>query len=1557
MKTPRLCRLLGLFTLILILAGPSFGVPSLVWGDVTSWNGSVSDDWFTAENWSNGEPDSFFDVYINSGTSPPFPPPISPPYNPNIATGSAAAYSVTLGNGFGEFGNLSINNDLNVTGGGGGAGGNLVVGGTYDTTSTVTHDAGTVTIGDTLQLGRDSDLDPSNNQPNFYFLNGGTLQSQNVMVGVNGFGYLLQRDTTSFFVSADLNMGQNQTGQGLLDKYGGDLQVNGNMMVGNAGAATYFHGGQTEFDGVNYVYHYGGTTTVGGDLILGNTDTGNGALNKMGQTGFGDLLQVNGNLYVGKEGSGTYNHGGLDGYGILYDGGVTNVNGNLILGDGATGSGALNQVGGAINVAGDMVVGNFGTGTVDQSGGLMNVSGRLTLGANNYGEYYLSGSGSLQANAMSMYNGSTFDQTGGQLNVNLEFDLFSGTVNHSGGTATASYMTLWDATYNLSETAQLNLIDLWIQQGATFNQTGGTLGSAYNVANYRVLGGTVLQSGGVANVDLLAVGQGPSTPGSYELSGGTLNTGQVVVGGYQDWVGDYGSGIFNQTGGSHTVYGDLTVAGTSVIGSGTYDLSGNGELYVYGQEIIGHSGTGTFNQYDPTSYHYADNDLILGNTPDGIGYYYQYDGNLEVGHNEFIGWQGTGTFTQAGGTNTLRSSLILGWGSGASGTYNLQEGLLAVGANERIGRQGMGTFNQTGGSHVVAGDLTLGVAGTGSGTYNLEMGSLEVGVLGGSLIVGDGGTGTFNQNGGTVSASGGLILGQQSTGSGYYYQYDGVTSVGNNLIVGGEGFGRYELYQGTLDVGGDFIVGQSGTQWSSVQLGDPYNPAAISTTTVHGNMIVGEWGAGGNEAWLYKGSSLTVGQPGEERALYVGKESGSWGHFNQQGGDLLVNGDLILGDNSDPSPQFNVFAQPYLYYDYNPYAAGTTRVTGNMIVGNAGTGLVLHKLGSIQVDGDLILGNQAGSFGEYRLNIPYFADPPDPNLYTGALTVRNLIVGAGGSGTFKMGGGSLSVQQNLEVGSAGVGQFYQSGGSVTTNNNYLRLGQQAAGNGYYELSGGSIDTGALSIGFDGTGNFKMTGGSLLAGYAEIGVINGSSGSMVQSGGDVTIDNAIHPGWAGGMTLGRDAGSTGSYEINENNGPATLTTSYLDVGSNGQGTFTQKAGTVNVPGPVYVGRFAGASGTYTLEDGSMTSNSSVTIGQEGNGLFTQKDGSVQVDRLLRLGMSPGGTGSYDFQNGNLTAGRVNVGGMVTLSGDPAYGTGGTGFFTQTGGSLMVTGYTIGSTYYSGDLVVGRGAGSSGTYDFQSGTVSAENVIVGGNEKLISGTQGSGVFTQSGGSLTASNALAIGTDSDGSGSYTMSGGTLTAKDLTVGSTGPGSVTGTLALTNAAVNVTVSNSFTIAERGQFTAAPGASINMTGSNFYNSSTNPNNVDMTQLRMFFSNPADNDTFEVAGYDFGAVLAGWNSNFALGTLDLGDEANLKLLDEVRNLSPDPEALYVTNLIVGDGVTLDLNNLHLYYQIMTLEGDYTFLNGAPQAVVIPLPSTLLLLLPSLLGLGAWRRFRG
>ena len=244
----------------------------------------------------------------------------------------------------------------------------------------------------------------------------------------------------------------------------------------------------------------------------------------------------------------------------------------------------------------------------------------------------------------------------------------------------------------------------------TFNQTGGSNILAGGGAVSTKAPGTpynnslgVLFLGFYGNKGAISGGWYGSGVGTYNLSGGLL-TGDPngsSVSGYEV-IGQSGTGVFIQTGGTNAPLSGFYVGGTAqgifgtiqYGGSGTYTLSGDG---------------------------------LLKNLPDG---------NKNVGA-ENIGQGASGTFTQTGGTN-LCNAINLGGSASVfpssgglaksrqmSGTYNLQGGLLQVSyienGNEANGANSF--FNFTGGI-VQAGTgfssipITVGTAASNVATFD-----------------------------------------------------------------------------------------------------------------------------------------------------------------------------------------------------------------------------------------------------------------------------------------------------------------------------------------------------------------------------------------------------------------------------------------------------------------------------------------------------------------------------------------------------------------------------------------------------------------------------------------------------------------------------------------------------------------------------------------------------------------------------------------------------------------------------------------------------------------------
>jgi hypothetical protein len=208
---------------------------------------------------------------------------------------------------------------------------------------------------------------------------------------------------------------------------------------------------------------------------------------------------------------------------------------------------------------------------------------------------------------------------------------------------------------------------------------------------------------------------------------------------------------------------------------------------------------------------------------------------------------------------------------------------------------------------------------------------------------------------------------------------------------------------------------------------------------------------------------------------------------------------------------------------------------GGEYVGNAGNGIVNQTGGTNSTITTLTLGNLGGSSGTYGLS-------GNSQLSAGTLVVGNagsglfnqsggttgvsgaVTLGNGGNGTYNLSGGSLAVAGNFNVGNAGSGTFVQTGGAVsqTGSNNFVAIGVNAGGSGFYNL----------------------VSGSLAATYEYLGYAANTSGSVSQSGGSHTVSNELDVGYG--------SGGTGTYTLS---GGSLTVSGNLNVGNSGSGTFT------------------------------------------------------------------------------------------------------------------------------------------------------------------------------------------------------------------------------------------------------------------------------------------------------------------------------------------------------------------------------------------------------------------
>ena len=210
-----------------------------------------------------------------------------------------------------------------------------------------------------------------------------------------------------------------------------------------------------------------------------------------------------------------------------------------------------------------------------------------------------------------------------------------------------------------------------------------------------------------------------------------------------------------------------------------------------------------------------------------------------------------------------------------------------------------------------------------------------------------------------------------------------------------------------------------------------------------------------------------------------------------------------------------------------------------------------------------------------------------------------------------------------------------------------------------------------------------------------------------------------------------------------------------------------------------------------------------------------------------------------------------------------GLSGTGTLIQSGGVNALTG--------AGQLYLGYGANSSGTYLLSGGSLSASTEYI--------GYSGSGSFTQTGGTNSISNALSLGTSSGASGTYNLFGGLLVVPSIPpgaglaalnitggslIGATGGATLAEPIVLTSSASNGTIDASSALTVTGQISGSGGltktgfATLVLASSNTYSGDTS---IAQGTLLLANSNAAQNTTVSVSvnnGLQFSGSIGAFN---------------------------------------------------------------------------------------------------
>ena len=663
---------------------------------------------------------------------------------------------------------------------------------------------------------------------------------------------------------------------------------------------------------------------------------------------------------------------------------------------------------------------------------------------------------------------------------------------------------------------------------------------------------------------------------------------------------------------------------------------------------------------------------------------------------------------QAGGTVTVSgagSQLVIA-GVGGTNTQGLDGvgGLLEVGLNKGFGG-GTGTLNVTGGSSVVISDngqvATAGGVGMNAGRGTGSTGLVNVSGAGSSIVVsstgssattpyvriGTGGIGQMSiSNSASVSVLGSgerdFTVGDSATGSGSLSLTSGGQINASRFAVGdvAGASGTATIDNATVSLDG--VINFNGVIGAGVRVGrgvgangvlNLQNGAQINidNSVASANVILG------GTSSLAAGTG-TLNMSGGSTITFTGSATGA----SLQVGGPSGTGFMTMADSSIVD----------------------TGATGSMQVGSAAGSTGTLTIGG----GSKIFANTGGIGG----NSDTVAGGTGNVVVTGAGSLLNLSGESGFLGVGRSGIGSLSVlnQGAISATIINVGRAAGGFGTMTVDNSVITLsGQQTSGT----QSGAGLSIGNLG----GTGAVTVTNGS------QISISNfGSGGAGLNVGG--TLLNPL-----GNGTLAVSGAST----INISAAPG-LAVFQVGRDGNGSAAFTG-ASSINIgDGSVYVGRFAGSTGTLTLSGGSTLSAGNVYIGGAsdtvpgGTGIVTVTGAGSTLTASGTSGVvsiGQNGTGSLSIANQGTVSSII-----MSVGRDP----GGVGTLSVDNAVLNLSGQQTSDHLYGAGLAIGNLGGTGSASITNGSTVTISNQGSAGAELYVGGTPGNPLGT---GTLVVSN----------------------------------------------------------------------------------------------------------------------------------------------------------------------------------------------------------------------------
>ena len=1140
-----------------------------------------------------------------------------------------------------------------------------------------------------------------------------------------------------------------------------------------------------------------GTMNVNGTGVAVNATT----LNVAGATASSATL----NLLSGTVSATSWNIGknniGTAGV-INMSGGVLNAGGGTFdMGDWNNTAGTLNLSGGTVNCSGWLLMADWGTGIINQTGGVFNYTS-----ASDAAVGYQAQSGT----AVISVSGGAFNVT--SANLNLRGKSPGGTLAVSGsGTVNVLNNTVGLAVSN-NESGALNVTGGTLNAKSIVLLTGAGLTGAS--ANVNVTGGAVnVGSGGIS----MTATNAAANTWAINLSSGTLGAlnsawSSSLAMTLNNPTGLASGNITFRTSGTNAAAQNISLSGVlsgtggvNVSGAGTLTLSGSNTytgMTAVNSGVLSISSTAALPGWDTAGRYSvsAGAGLAVGNgvTDDNV--------TTLLATGNFAAGASVGFDTSAGnrsyssnlgdlGANALglmkagANTLVVSGSNSYSGGTTIMTGTLQIGSANALGAStgnltiNGGTLDLNGNSLTVGmltgasgGTITTTASGTGTLTANSALSGTFAGAIqqsgsgtlafvkqgGGTLAL----TGTSHNFTGSTTVSGGTL----SLATGMLYPNrnwnSSVTTISNGatLEVGGwgdtatAGIGKVTFTTGAnVVVDGGIIRYVGGADGGNMDRPFSIGAGGATLDAAGGaNVFTLNYGRGygivtstaGGMLTLTGSSNGVMNETISGTGQLVKSGSGIWtlSGANSYTGDTLVNsGTLILG--SGAAIQNSTFDTQTGSVGSLSFGSLTSATFGGLKGSN---GLSLSNTASAAVALTVSGNNQSTTYsgilsgpGSLTKSGTGTLILTSSNTYTGATTVSNgtLQIGDGttdgsiasSSGITNNGALVFNLVGSQTCGNiSGAGSLTKNGaGTLTLTGSNTYSGDTTVNSGTLQIGDGTTalfsSTSAIAVNSGATLALNLAGGSTVANaITTLGVQGAALVNSLGSGTTTLSKNIIGPGGfnqSGPGTTVLMGNNSYAGPTNVTNGVLQLNYQYaaymstLNLSANNALAFGTNA--VTIGGLSGSGAFALVSTSGTGVDLSVGNNNSDTIF---TGAITGTDTSV----LKKIG-----------------AGTLNFTNSASISAATTWVTSGNLNLAGTGVALNAT-----------DLQVAGATGSNATMNLQSGTATANYLVIGKNN-----IGALGVVNMSGGVLNAgSGGIDMGDWNNTSGVFNLSGGTV-------------------------------------------------------------------------------------------------------------------------------------------------------------------------------------------------------